>query len=171
MERLGYGPSKPLRIKVSTRDTAAFRDPAVLVVSHLKDIHIEAELETIDTTAWYPKVNRKDFTIGANLTGNGVDDPDQAFFENYMCGAESNYDGYCNPEIDKLIEAQSREADQEKRKRMVWDIELKLAQDVARPVLFHSKSGMCWHPYVKGYTAMVNSIYNGHRMEEVWLDR
>jgi hypothetical protein len=24
---------------------------------------------------------------------------------------------------------------------------------------------------VKGYTTMVNSIYNGLRMEDVWLDR
>ena len=26
-------------------------------------------------------------------------------------------------------------------------------------------------PYVKGLTVMVNSIYNGWRMEDVWLDR
>jgi len=26
--------------------------------------------------------------------------------------------GYCNPEVDELIERQSREADQEKRKRL-----------------------------------------------------
>ena len=44
-----------------------------------------------------------------NLTGNGIDDPDQTFFENYACGSENNYDGYCNPEIDKLFERQSME--------------------------------------------------------------
>ena len=70
----------------------------------------------------------------ANLTGNGIDDPDQAFYENYACGSESNYDGYCNPEIDKLFDAQSMEADQDKRKQLVWDIERQLAEDVARPV-------------------------------------
>ena len=37
--------------------------------------------------------------------------------------------GYCNPEVDALIELQSREADQERRKRLVWDIERKLAED------------------------------------------
>jgi peptide/nickel transport system substrate-binding protein len=46
-----------------------------------------------------------------------------------------------------------------------------LAEDVARPVLYHSRSGTCWHPYVKGYTPMINSIYNNHRMEDVWLDQ
>jgi hypothetical protein len=26
-------------------------------------------------------------------------------------------------------------------------------------------------PYVRGLTTMVNSIYNGYRMEDVWLDK
>ena len=29
----------------------------------------------------------------------------------------------------------------------------------------------CQQPYVKGLTIMVNSIYNGWRMEDVWLDK
>ena len=171
MEKFGYGPKNRLKLKVAARDIPPYRDPAVLLIDQLKAIYIDAELETIDTTAWYPKVVRKDYTIGLNLTGNGIDDPDQSFFENYACGSNSNYDGYCNRELDKLFERQSMEADQEKRKVMVFDIERRLAEDVARPVLYHNRSGTCWHPYVKGYTAMINSIYNNHRMEDVWLDR
>jgi len=171
MERFGYGPSNRLSLKVSTRDIPPYRDPAVILLDQLKEIYIDAELEPIDTTGWYPKVFRKDYTIGLNLTGNGIDDPDQAFYENYACGSDSNYDGYCNPAIDKLFDQQSREADQEKRKKMVWDIERNLAEDVARPVLYHNRSGTCWWPHVKGYRPMVNSIYNGNRMEDVWLDK
>ena len=171
MEKFGYGPTKRLSLKVSTRDIAPYRDPAVILIDQLKEIYIDAELEPIDTTGWYPKVMRKDYTIGLNLTGNGIDDPDQAFFENYACGSDSNYDGYCNPAIDALFVRQSMEADQEKRKQMVWDIERRLAEDVARPVLYHNRSGTCWQPYVHGYTPMVNSIYNGNRMEDVWMDR
>jgi peptide/nickel transport system substrate-binding protein len=57
-----------------------------------------------------------------------------------------------------------------KRKELVWAIERKLAEDAARPILWHNRTGTCWHPYVKGYTLMVNSVYNGWRMEDVWLD-
>jgi peptide/nickel transport system substrate-binding protein len=171
MEKAGYGPDKRLSLKVATRNIAPYRDPAVILLSQLKHIYIDAELEILDTTQWYPKLLRKDYTIGANLTGNGIDDPDQAFYENYACGSASNYDGYCNPEIDKLFDAQSMEGDQEKRKKMVWEIEKRLAEDVARPVLYHNRSGTCWQPYVKGYTPMVNSIYNGMRLEDVWLDK
>jgi peptide/nickel transport system substrate-binding protein len=171
MKKNGYGPDNRLKLKVSTRDIPPYRDPAVILIDQLKEIYIDAELEPIDTTGWYPKVFRKDYTIGLNLTGNGLDDPDQAFYENYACGSDSNYDGYCNHDIDKLFDEQSMQADQEKRKRMVWDIERRLAEDVARPVLYHNRSGTCWQPYVHGYTPMVNSIYNGLRMEDAWLDK
>ncbi len=171
MEGAGYGPGNRLKLKVSTRNIPPYRDPAVILLDQLKRIYIDAELELLDTTAWYPKVRRRDYTIGANLTGNGIDDPDQAFYENYACNSESNYDGYCNPEIDKLFDQQSMEADQDKRRKMVWNIERRLAEDVARPVLYHNRSGTCWHPYVKNYVPMVNSIYNGLRMEDVWLDK
>jgi peptide/nickel transport system substrate-binding protein len=81
-----------------------------------------------------------------------------------------NYSGYCSPEADKLIDQQSTEADQEKRKHLVWEIERKLAEDGARPIIFYDRRATCWQPQVKGRTIMVNSIFNGARMEDVWLD-
>jgi peptide/nickel transport system substrate-binding protein len=91
MKKLGYGPDNRLKIKVSTRDTPFYRDPAVILIDQLKEVYIDGELETIDTTSWYPKVMRKDYTVGSNLTGNALDDPDQNFYENYACSAEGNY--------------------------------------------------------------------------------
>jgi peptide/nickel transport system substrate-binding protein len=32
MEKLGYGPDKRLKLKVSTRDLSVFRDPAVILI-------------------------------------------------------------------------------------------------------------------------------------------
>ena len=40
--------------------------------------------------------------------------------------------------MDKLIEQQSIEADQERRKQLVWAIERKLAEDGARPIIFYT---------------------------------
>jgi peptide/nickel transport system substrate-binding protein len=70
-----------------------------------------------------------------------------------------------------MIDRQSVEFDQEKRKHLVWEIERKLAADIARPILYHSRSGTCWQPYVKGYTPTINSPFNGLRFEDVWLDK
>jgi peptide/nickel transport system substrate-binding protein len=171
MEKLGYGPNKHLSVKVSTRNIPPYRDPAVILIDHLKEVYIDGELEPIDTAQWLPKVMRKDYTIALNLTGNGLDDPDQTLYENFTCGAEGNYDGYCNPEFDKMVDRQSMEFGKAKRRELVWAIERKLAEDAARPILWHNRVTTCLHPYVKGFTPMVNSIYNGLRMEDVWLDK
>ena len=167
----GYGPDHRLPLKVSTRNTAFYRDPAVILTDQLKEIYIDGELEPIDTTNWFPKVARRDYVVGLNVTAGAVDDPDQQFYENYACGSERNYTGYCNPELDKLFDEQSMEPDQQRRKQLVWRIEEKLASDGARPIIFYPRTATCWHSYVKGLTIMVNSSYNGWRMEDVWLDK
>jgi peptide/nickel transport system substrate-binding protein len=156
---------------VSTRNVAPYRDAAIILIDQLKEIYIAGELEPVDTVQWYPKVMRGDYTAALNLTGNGIDDPDQTMYENFTCGAEGNYDRYCNPELDKMVDRQSMEFDQKKRREFVWAIERKLAEDAARPILWHNRTGTCWQPYVKGYNLMVNSVYNGWRMEDVWLDK
>ena len=63
------------------------------------------------------------------------------------------------------------ESDHEKRQKLVWDIERKLAEDDAQPVIFYGLYGICWQPQVKGLTFMVNSLFNGWRMEDIWLDK
>ena len=171
MEGLGYSATNPLKVKVSTRNIPIYRDPAVILIDQLKKIHIEGELEVIDTSIWHAKVARKEYAVGMNLTGIGVDDPDAALVENYLCKSERNYTEYCNPEVDKLIIAQSSEPDLAKRKEMVWQIEHILNEDGARPIIFHNRTAHCWHPHVKGFVQHRNSIYNGWRFEDVWLDK
>ncbi len=171
MERLGYGPDKRLALKIATRNVATYRDPAVILIDQLKEIYIDGELDTVETANWHAKITRKDYMVGLNNTGSGVDDPDQQFYENYACGSARNYTGYCNPALDKEFDRQSAETDQEKRKKLVWEIDRKLQEDVARPIILHNVAATCWQPYVKGLTTMVNSIYNGWRFEDVWLDK
>ncbi len=171
MEKLGYGPNKRLAVKVSTRNIASYRDPAVLLIDQLKEIYIDGELDSVETSVWFAKVARKDYAIGMNLTGNSLDDPDQTFYENYSCKSERNVTGYCNPELEKAFNAQSQELDFEKRKKMVWDIDRQLQDDVARPIILHIQSGTCWQPELKGFAPMINSSYNGYRFDQLWLDR
>jgi peptide/nickel transport system substrate-binding protein len=168
MEKLGYGPSNRLKVKLTTRDLVQYRDPAVILLDQLKEIYIDAELETVETATYFPKIYRKDFVIGLNLQTSGPD-PDPILDLFYGCDSSLNWDGYCNPEVDKLILQQSLEADEARRKQLVWTIERKLAEDGARPIIFYSRNGTCWRPHVKGLTLMVNSIFNGNRREDVWL--
>jgi peptide/nickel transport system substrate-binding protein len=170
MQKLGYGIDKRLQVKMSARDLPFLRDPAVLLIDQLKEVYIDGTLETIDTTNWFPKVMRRDYTVALSPAGGGPD-PDQNLYLTYGCGGELNYNGYCNPEVDNLIDRQSAEVDQEKRKQLVWEIERRLAEDGARPIIFYDRRATCWQPRVKGLTLMVNSLFNGWRMEDLWLDQ
>jgi peptide/nickel transport system substrate-binding protein len=170
MAARGFGPAKPLKLKLSTRNLPTYRDASVILISQLKEIFIDAELQLIETAQWVPKLIRRDYELALSQVGNGVDDPDQNYPENYACGSRTYMD-YCNKEIDALIAQQSAERDQEKRKKIAWEIDRKLTQDAVRPMIYYMRGGTCWRPEVKNMTVMVNSIFNGWRMEDVWLDR
>jgi peptide/nickel transport system substrate-binding protein len=171
MRSLGYGPDKRLPVKVAARNIAWYRDPAAILIDQLKEIWIDGELETVETASWIQKLIRKDFTVALTLSGSAVDDPDTQFYENYSCRSQRNLTGYCNPEVEGLIDRQSAESDPAKRKELVWQIERKLIDDAVRPIIFFMRQGTCWQPEVKGLTLMENSIFNSWRMEDVWLDR
>ena len=93
MEKLGYGPDKRLNIKIATRNIAVYRDPGGLIlIDQLKAIYIDGELDTIETAELvFQSRTARTTTSGLILTGSGVDDPDQQFYENYACGSERNY--------------------------------------------------------------------------------
>jgi peptide/nickel transport system substrate-binding protein len=170
MENLGYGRNNRLKIKVSASDIRFYRDPAVLLIDQLKEIYIDGELEAIDSTRYYPKISRHEFTVGLNLQTSGPD-PDPILDLFYGCGSSINWDGYCNKEVDKLIEQQSIEGDPARRKEILWQIERKLAADDVRPIIFYADRGTCTRRYVKGEIVNTNSIFNAARREDVWLDK
>ncbi|QQS14696.1 MAG: ABC transporter substrate-binding protein [Rhodospirillales bacterium] len=171
MRGLGYGPDKTLKIKVSTRNISSYRDAAVILIDHLKHVHIEAELEPLDTSVWYARMLKKDYSVGMNVQGVGVDDPDVVFYETFGCGSERNYTNYCNKDLEKLFEKQSTMTDLAARKALVAQIDKTLQEDGARPVILHGKAVTCWQAPVKGVNMAVNSIYNHWRFEDVWIDR
>ena len=171
MARAGFSPERPLALKVVSRGIALYKSPAQILIDQLREIHIHATLDVVETSHWFTRLSRKDYAIALNTTGNGVDDPDQAFYENFSCRSERNHNRYCNPEIERLFDIQSAELDIDKRRELVWEIDARLLADGARPPIMWNRAATCWQSYVKGYVAHVNSMSNGFRFEDVWLDR
>jgi peptide/nickel transport system substrate-binding protein len=166
----GFGPSNPLKVELVTRAIAIYLDFAGFVVSDLKQVGVEATLKQIDTAQWHPMVTRREFQIGANLTGLGVDDPDANFYENFSCGSPRNYGDYCNEQVGRLIDQQSQEIDTPKRLALVWQIQKKLEEDAARPTMGWRTDRFAHYPYVKNL--IPNQVtYNCCRLQEVWLDK
>src|SRR5690606_23122566 len=123
MRELGYGPDHLLPLKVATRNIQTYRDPAVILIDQLREIYIAGELDVIDTGVWYTRLARKDLSIGWNVMGVGIDDPDVVFYENYSCGSQRNYTNYCSPELQAKIDEQSSTHDPKARQELVWEID------------------------------------------------
>jgi peptide/nickel transport system substrate-binding protein len=166
----GFGPQNPLRIEMATRAQANYLDVASFVINELKQIGVEATLKQIETAQWHPLATRKEYQAAPNLTGLGPDDPDANFYENYACGSPRNYTGYCDEQVMKLIDQQSQEIDPRKRLALVAQIQKKLEEDVARPVIDWRVEYYLQWDYVKNLIPH-QSLYNYGRMQEVWLDK
>ena len=166
----GITPDKPLKVEMATRAIAVYVDMASFVINELKQVGIEATLKQVETAQRHAMATRGDYQIGANLTGLGTDDPDANFYENYACGSPRNYSQYCSEEIMKLFDRQSQELDPKKRLDLVIEIQKRLEQDAARPVLAQRLDYFAHWPHVKGLVPHHN-IYNFTRFQDVWRDK
>jgi ABC-type transport system substrate-binding protein len=171
MRAAGYGPDKPLTVILSTRDVARYRDVSILILDQLSKIGVKGELKTIDTAIWTNTLAKHNYQIAVRSRGQSMDDPDVSFYESYACGSRNNVDGYCNKEIEALIEQQSSTVDPAARKKLVKEIDRRLQMDVVRPTITFAALPYCRRPYVKGYVPSMNSQYSNLRMEDVWLDK
>ena len=106
-----------------------------------------------------------------NLTGVGVDDPDVNLYENYTCNSERNYTQYCNKEVDKLIDQQSAGDSTARSARRSCGRSRGSWPRTSRGPIILQRAATCWQPQVKGFVLQHNSIYNGWRFEDVWLDK
>ena len=88
MEGLGYSEAKPLKVKISTRNIAIYRDPAVILTRQLTKIHLDGELEVVAPALDTPRSRAASTRSAPDLTGVGVDDPDVNLYENYSCNSE-----------------------------------------------------------------------------------
>jgi len=166
----GFGPGNPLRVEMGTRAIAIYVTFASFIVSELKSVGVEAALKQVEAAQWHPLVTRREYQMGANLTGIGADDPDANFFENFACGSPRNYTDYCDEQVTKMFDQQSQELDVRKRMALVTQIQKKLEEDAARPMMGWRRDYFAHWPHVKGLTPHHN-IYNYGRMTGVWIDK
>ena len=166
----GYGPGKPLRFEAHTRAIASYIDLASYVVNELKQVGIDAPLKQLDSVQWYNLTTRKEFQLGINISGYGVDDPDAILYENYTCTSLRNYTSYCDEAVSKLIDEQSQELDPKKRLALVHQVQRRLVEAGARPTVSWGVDHFAHWPHVKNLVPH-HSLYSFGRMQEVWLAR
>jgi peptide/nickel transport system substrate-binding protein len=145
---------------------------AVFIVDQWRQVGITASHEQKDTAAYTSDRNAGNFDVVLDFNCDFLDEPDlqlAKFYSASKLGRGLNYAGYDDADLDRMIDAQSRETDPEKRKKLVWDIEKYAMETKAYqyPVLW-------WYrivPYLnvfRGWRIGSNHYYN-QQLETVWL--
>ncbi|MBI4307884.1 MAG: ABC transporter substrate-binding protein [Chloroflexi bacterium] len=157
-----------LKLEMPTRSLAVFVESATFVIDQLKRVGIDATMKQMETGPWVALQERRDYTIIDTRMGIAVDDPSPIYAEFYTCRAPRNYTGYCNPDVEAMMNEQAVTTDPLKRRALVWEIDKRLVTEVARPILSWNIDYMVWWPEVRGYVQHQSLTTTG-RHETLWL--
>ncbi|MBF0517589.1 MAG: hypothetical protein HQK97_10845, partial [Nitrospirae bacterium] len=151
LKEANYSPSTKLHFYVTAAQDAV--DMAEIIVSYLKDAGIEAQIRTLEWSAYKSAINNGDTDMF--WLGWLADYPDS---ENFLyplyhssnAGAAGNRTRYKNAEVDKLIETGRKTADEKKQQAIYKTAEELILKDT--PALYFWQN--------RGFTAVAPRIRN-----------
>lgn len=168
LEKAGFPDG--IDVKLHTRSDPFSRSLAEFAVDQLGKVGIHADLTPLEGVAYQDLLSRGEHTIISHSHSFSLDDPDSILPAHYSCGGPENYPGLCDAELDGLIERQSRTLDLDERKRMVDEIQRRV-WDADAKVWFNwsVRRTPVWNN-VRNFAQGGPSLYQGRRLESVWLE-
>lgn len=124
LDQAGFPDGFDVKMKIPKLAGISFiADTALLIKDQLSRIGINVQIDEVELGAYIGSVilsGNFDMTYFPNLP---YDEPDRplSFYHSLGVTGNGNWTNYNNPELDKLIDAQAREFDVEKRKQIIID--------------------------------------------------
>jgi peptide/nickel transport system substrate-binding protein len=143
-------------------------DMGVYLVSAWKKVGIEAEHQLEESATWSKNRRSRDFEVLLDPFGtSAVADPDELLVK-FTTGASSNWGRFSDPVIDKLFEQQKVELDEQKRIKLVKELQKEvIKKGWWLPGLWWSRAEVR-SARIRNYQPMPNHWMN-RRLEDVWL--
>jgi len=115
-----------LRLTLKTSTDASARLVAEVIAEEWKRVGVALELRSLEYGTFYSDITRGSFQLFTSRWVGGNNDPD--IFEYVFSSKKIPPDGanrghYRNPKLDGLLDAARVEADREKRKAILWEIQ------------------------------------------------
>jgi peptide/nickel transport system substrate-binding protein len=163
IESLGYrsGPDgrfrkdgQPLEVELLTSnitvagESVADRDGEV-IKKQLESIGIQADLVNMEQATTDSRVKKWSFDLAVSGHGGISGDPrilNEMISSQYGAGSVNSARYDANPELNRLLEAQMLEMDQEKRKALVFKIQEVYAEDLPTISLYYPDSMAAYNP-------------------------
>jgi peptide/nickel transport system substrate-binding protein len=111
---------------------------AQLYQAFAKNAGIDMKIEQIEFGTLLARADKKDFDALA-LGWSGRPDPDGNIFDFFTTGAASNYSGYSNPRVDRLLQLARQTRDIIVRKDIYEDALTNILDDASYPITYFQK--------------------------------
>jgi oligopeptide transport system substrate-binding protein len=122
------------------------------VVASLKEnLGVQIQVQQTDWATFLNDLNNPNNTNQMWDLGWIADyaDPHDFLDVNFRCGSQQNNTGYCNPELDKLLDQAASEEDPAKREALYYQAEQIIVNDAAWIPLFYEVQYWLVKPYVQ----------------------
>lgn len=161
---------KKFTIEVKTNQGNKVREDIVVILQEqLKKVGIEIKPRIVEFSSLIADIDPGVWNFEAIVLGwsLGTDPDPSAIFHTKEIEKGLNFNSYSNPKIDKLMDAQLKELDKEKRKKMIGEIQKLLAEDQPYTFLYYPEEYRAMPKNLEGYDFHAkNQLYH---INKWWL--
>jgi peptide/nickel transport system substrate-binding protein len=153
-----------------------YDDDFSFLQKNLADAGIRAKVAGLDYAAFAQTAQRGQQDQMGYLTAANQPDVDSVLFRYYYPGQSTNNSHVDDQQLSDMLVAQRREADHEKRKQIVWDIQKYLAEQQYMIFAPWRDAYEVLQPWVKGigpsaFGDLLSAFGNGIAMSNWWIDK
>ncbi len=132
---------------------------AQVIQAQLAEVGVEIGIEQEAFATWLDRQAAGDYD--AFLLGwLGNLDPFGFYHAQHVCEGTSNFQGYCNPEVDELLNQAAAETDQDARKALYDQAAELIVDDVSYLYLYNPDVVQAWAPDLEGYEIRPDKAIN-----------
>ncbi|AMS43647.1 peptide ABC transporter substrate-binding protein [Aminobacter sp. NyZ550] len=160
LEKLGYGPDKPLKMEIRYNTSENHKNTAVAIQEQLKPLGIEVTLLNTDTKTHYGHLEQKgDFDVARAGWIADYKDP-ESFLGISRKASGNNYSNYNSPKFEEAMnKAAAAGGKPEERLKEMAAAERILIDDVGQiPLLYYSYKNLV-SPKIKGFDENVMDVH------------
>ena len=166
----GYPNGFPAQVCFTTYGSSVLVDIAQLVLKQLKNVGIDAKLDTKEYGAYIATCFNGNFPSMAFGPQTPFVEPDNFLFAQYYPGEPKNQSHINDPVVADLLVRQRRTVDLAKRREVIHDIQRYLAKQQYYVQMPSAILVSVWEGAVKNYGPNIGYDIGG-RLTAAWLDR
>lgn len=140
---------------------------AQVIQAQLAEAGVDVRIRTLDLAGWLAEQGVGNFDVFM-LGWIGNITPFDFYYANHRTGANRNFHGYSNPEVDRLLDQARTEPDEAARKALYHQAARLIVDEASYVYLYNPDVVHAWSPAVQGYEPRPDRAI---RFRQVHLDR